>query len=151
MSPALFIDANVPIYAAGRPHPPKAPCAEVLALVAEHPQAFITDAEVLQELLHRYLALHLWSQGAEVFRLFGELMRGRVETVLVDDVEAAASLADRHPDLSARDLLHAAVMGRRSIRRLVSADRDFDRLAGIERLDPSDLDAWRGFVGEVNP
>lgn len=143
MTPALFIDANVPMYAAGRPHPLKEPCADILALVAEHPNAFITDAEVLQELLHRYLALRLWNQGREVFLAFAQLMRDRIESVVADDVQAAASLADQRADLSARDLLHAAVMGRLATRRIVSADAGFDRLPGIERLDPARLSAWR--------
>ena len=63
MSPAAFLDASVPTYAASRAHPLKGPCIQVLLLAAEHPQAFVTDAEVLQELLHRYLALRLWTQG----------------------------------------------------------------------------------------
>ena len=52
MSRALFIDANVPIYAAGREHRYKDPCGRILMMVAEHPEAFVTDAEVLQELVH---------------------------------------------------------------------------------------------------
>src|SRR3990172_878982 len=89
MTPPTFLDANVPIYAAGRPHPLKEPSAQVLMLAAERPEAFVTDAEVLQELLHRYLALRLWPQGREVFRHFTELMRERVEPVQADDVERA--------------------------------------------------------------
>ena len=56
MSPAVFIDANVPIYAAGGDHPYKEPCARILRMAAEQPQPFVTDSEVLQELMHRYLA-----------------------------------------------------------------------------------------------
>ena len=56
MSPAVFIDANVPIYAAGGDHPYKEPCARILRMAAEEPQPFVTDSEVLQELMHRYLA-----------------------------------------------------------------------------------------------
>ncbi len=48
MSRPTFLDANVPIYAAGRPHRLKEPCAQVLMLAAERPEAFLTDAEVLQ-------------------------------------------------------------------------------------------------------
>ena len=46
MSRVVFIDANVPIYAAGREHRYREPCSRVLLLVAEHPR-FVTDAEVL--------------------------------------------------------------------------------------------------------
>ena len=38
MTPAVFIDANVPIYAAGDDHPLKEPCARILPSVAEHPK-----------------------------------------------------------------------------------------------------------------
>jgi predicted nucleic acid-binding protein len=147
MSPVLFLDANVPIYAAGRPHPLKEPCAQILALVARHPREFVTDAEVLQELLHRYLALGVWSQGRIAFTHFAEVMRERVEPVSGEDVELAASMADQPLGLAARDLLHAAVMARLEIRQIVSADADFDRLVDLERLDPADLAVWRETVG----
>ena len=149
MSPPTFLDANVPIYAAGRPHRLKEPSAQVLLLAAQRPAAFVTDAEVLQELLHRYLALRLWSQGREVFRHFADLMRERVEPVHAADVEQAARLADEHPELGARDLLHGAVMRRLGIRRLVSADAGFDRLPGLERLDPMDVEKWREKLSEL--
>lgn len=148
MSPPTFLDANVPIYSAGRPHRLKEPCALVLLLAAERPAAFVTDAEVLQELLHRYLALRLWPQGKEVFHRFADLMRERVEPVHVADVEQAARLADEYLELGARDLLHAAVMERLGVRRLVSADAGFDRLSGLERLDPMNVEQWRDKLQE---
>lgn len=143
MSPAIFLDANIPIYAAGRPHALKKPCSEILLLASEHADSFITDAEVLQELLHRYLALRLWEQGREVFSHFADLMRERVEPVYAVDVEFAASLAGQHAGLGARDLLHAAVMSRLGVRHIASADAGFDRMPDIERLDPSKLESWR--------
>jgi predicted nucleic acid-binding protein len=143
MTLPIFLDTNVPIYAAGRPHALKEPCAQILMLVAERPHAFLTDAEVLQELLHRYLALHLWPQGREVFHRFATLMRERVEPVYAADVEQACALADQYPELAARDLLHAAVMNRLGVRNIVSADAGFDRLSHLERLDPKDVPAWR--------
>jgi len=143
MSPPTFLDANVPIYAVGRPHPLKEPSALVLILVAERPEAFLTDVEVLQELLRRYLALHLWPQGRDVFHHFAELIRERVEPVHAVDVEQAALLADQYPNLGARDLLHAAVMSRLGVHKIVSADAGFDRLPDVERLDPADVGSWR--------
>lgn len=148
MTPPTFLDANVPIYAAGRPHRLKEPSARVLMLAAERPEAFVTDAEVLQELLHRYLALRLWPQGREVFRHFADLMRERVEPVLAADAEQAARLADEHPELGARDLLHTAVMQRLGVLRLVSADAGFDRLSQLERLDPTNVQAWRDILSD---
>ena len=143
MSPAAFIDTNIPIYAAGRAHPLKEPCVQVLLLAAEHPQSFVTNAEVLQELLHRYLALRLWPQGREAFQRFREIMQERTEAVYAEDVQHAAGLADAYPELGGRDLLHAAVMRRLGLLNIISADTGFDRLPEIERLDPARLDDWR--------
>ena len=149
MSPVVFIDANVPIYAAGGDHPLKEPCARILRSVAEDPQPFVTDSEVFQELLHRYLALGRWELGREVLRAFAEAMDGRVEPVLAEDVLSASRLADRHPDVSARDLVHAAVMQRMGTSRIISADSDFDRIEGLERFDPGQSGAWEHFGPEA--
>ncbi len=150
MSPAAFIDANIPIYAAGREHPIKEPCTRILMLAAEHPQSFVTDAEVLQELLHRYLASGRWALGKEVLQAFAEVMHGRVEPVYESDVHAAADLADRHAGVSARDLVHAAVMERMGTDRIISADADFDRLPNVTRLDPAGATDWQSLVVPSN-
>jgi predicted nucleic acid-binding protein len=146
MNLPIFVDTNVPIYAAGRPHALKAPCEQILELIARHPRAFFTDAEVLQELLHRYLALRIWPQGREFLQRFAVLMREQIEPIFAIDVEQAASFADRYPGLSARDLLHLAVMTRVGAARIVSADRGFDNILQVERLDPASLLAWRDHV-----
>jgi len=139
---ALFLDATIPIYAAGRPHPLQEPCRRIIILAAEHPLAFVTDAEVLQELLHRYMALRLWPQGRAVVEEFAATMQGRVEPVGVDDVLAAAAFAGAHPRLTARDLIHLAVLRRIGAQGIVTADGDFDDVAGLRRFDPAQLDTW---------
>lgn len=148
MSPVGFIDANVPIYAAGRDHPYKELCGRILRMVADKPEAFVTNSEVLQELLHRYLATGRWALGREVVSSFAELMVARIEPVNPEDVLLAAEMASGHQDVSARDLVHAAVMRRLQVHQIISADRDFDRVAGIERLDPLGLEQWQAsFMG----
>ena len=146
MNPAAFIDANVPIYASGREHPNKEPCAQILTMVAERPLSFVTDVEVLQELLHRYLASRRWILGRRVLRDFAEAMQDRIEPVYEEDVHLAGSLADRHPEVSARDLVHTAVMQRLGVDRIISSDADFDRLPGVTRLDPAGVGSWRDSV-----
>ena len=142
MSPAAFIDANIPIYAAGRENPNKEPCARILMMVAERPLSFVTDVEVLQEILHRYLASGRLSLGKEVLRNFAEVMHDRIQPVYLEDIELATSMADSHLDISARDLVHAAVMHRLGTQRIISADTEFDRLPDIVRLDPSGVWEW---------
>jgi predicted nucleic acid-binding protein len=147
MSPPVFLDTNIPIYAAGWAHPLKEPSARILALVAEHPHEFITNVEVVQELLHRYLRLGVWESGRVVVEQFMVLMEDRIEAVLVEDAATMVELATSCPDVGTRDLLHAAVMRRLGVDRIVTADRDFERVAGVERLDPGAIEAWIGSIG----
>ncbi len=84
-----------------------------MRLIGSQPEAFVTDAEVLQELLHRYLRLKLWPDpGYVVLRNFELVMRGRIEMIRPEDVMDAAGFAATYPDIPARDLLHFAVMSR---------------------------------------
>ncbi len=147
MSPPAFLDANVPIYAAGRAHPLKAPSTRIVLMAAEHPEAFVTDVEVVQEMLHRYLALRLWDSGRAAVEQFIALMEGRIEAVTAGDLDEIVRLADRHRDVAARDLLHAAVMRRLGVTQIVSADADFDRIDGVERFDPAAFETWRARIG----
>ena len=143
MSPAvLFIDTNIPIYASGREHFYKEPCVRIMRIASESPLAFVTSVEVFQELVHRYHASRRWEFGRQVVRSFAEIMQGRIEPVYADDILLAARLADHHPNVSTRDLVHAAVMQRLGADRIISADTDFDRLPGITRLDPADVEEW---------
>lgn len=76
------------------------------------------------------------------------LMRGRIQPVYFRDVQSAAALADMYPTANARDLIHVAVMNRLGVTRIVSTDRDFDDIFGIERLDPMLVDEWAASVTE---
>ena len=142
MSRVVFIDTNVPIYAIGRDHPYKEPCAQILRMIAEESSSFVTSSEVLQELLHHYLASGRWNLGREVLRDFTEVMVGRIEPVLPEDVQSAADLADNYSDVSARDLVHVAVMLRLGVIPIISADSDFDWVTEVQRLNPLEVEEW---------
>jgi len=144
----IFLDANAPMYSAGRPHPLKAPSIQVLRLVQDHRSSFVTSAEIFQELVHRYLAIREWAIGRALFDGMAALMQGRIQPIYFRDVQEAANLADTYPTANARDLLHVAVMNRLEITRIVSTDKDFDGIPGIERLDPMLVDEWAHVVTE---
>lgn len=146
MRPPAFLDTNVPIYAAGSEHPYKQPCARILRMAARNPESFVTDAEVLQEMIRRYLSLRRWQVGREVFRRFCTVMEGRIEPVGHQDARMAADLADQHPGANARDLIHTAVIQRLGSEHIVSSDRDFDRIPSVTRLDPLSVAEWEDLV-----
>jgi len=139
----IFIDANVPMYAVGRPHEMKEPCRRVLALLGQHPDAFVTDAEVLQEMVHRFRTSASWPVGLAQVESFAVAMSGRIEPLHGEDVLEAVRLAPRYQRLSARDLVHVAVMRRIGIAAVVSADADLDDVPDLRRLDPRDVSTWR--------
>lgn len=97
-----------------------------------------TSAEVVQELLHRYLALGR-PEDAKLSALHFMTLVPEVLPVTRATLLAAAGLIDELPGLSARDLLHVAVMRQHGLAQILSVDRHFDTVAGIRRMDPT---AW---------
>ena len=141
-NPKAFIDANVPMYAAGEEHPLREPSIRVMQVVTANPDRFFTDAEVFQEIIHRYVSVRRWPHGREVFNSLAEAMYGRIEPVYAQDIFDAAALADDHPGINARDLVHAAVALRLGVSHIISTDTDFDRLPVVTRLAPERIDEW---------
>ncbi len=145
MSSPIHLDANVFVYAAGREHPLRESSKRVLALVNDNAE-FFTDAEVFQEILHRYMLLRTWEEMRPWFSSLVALMTGRTEPMIVEDVVRASELATAYRSLSARDLVHIAIMERVGSRHIVTADRGFDVIRGVTRLDPLRVDEWRSLV-----
>jgi len=131
----VFIDTNLPMYAAGREHPHRLPAIAYLRRVAEGDVAAATDAEVFQEILHRYKAIDRLADGLAIYESFRTLVPV-VFPVTIDAVDDARSLLRATPSLSSRGALHVAVMRRAGIQQIVSFDGGFDGVKGIRRLTP---------------
>jgi predicted nucleic acid-binding protein len=129
----IFVDANVPMYLVGRPHPHKLDAqVTVERLIAER-ERIVTSSEIFQELLHRYLSLDRRDRIGAAFDALQEIV-DEVFAVEKDDVLMARNIVNAHPELAARDAVHVAVMRRRKVARILSFDSDFDEVAGITRL-----------------
>jgi hypothetical protein len=124
------------MYAAGGSHPLRQPCRAALQRAVETRTRLVTDAEVLQELLHRCFALRRPEAARTVYRSTVDLC-DEVLPISETHTARALELLLEHARLSPRDALHVAVMEARGIRRLLSTDRDFDGLAQIDRVDPA--------------
>jgi predicted nucleic acid-binding protein len=126
-----FVDSNVPMYLVGTAHPNKEAARVLLERAITEGEVLVTDAEVLQEILHRYLAI----DRREAIGPATEALLGVVDEVYpVErvDVERARRLV-MSTTLSARDAIHVAIMRRRGVRTILSFDRGFEGLAGIDR------------------
>lgn len=129
----IFLDANIPMYLIGAAHPNKDGARRSVEAAVSRRERLVTDVEVLQEILHRYVAVRRPDALQPAF----DALLGLVdETFPVDlaDVEAAKQLVLGGTDVSARDALHVAVMRRHGVERVLTFDRGFDRFPGITRL-----------------
>jgi len=132
----ILIDTNVIMYAAGAEHPHKAPSVRLLERVAAGEVQATIDAEMLQEILHRYRAIGRWEDGKQVYDLTRQLFPV-VIPVTADVLDRARRLLDTELQIMARDALHAAVVMEEHLDGVCSYDRDFDRIAGLVRSEPS--------------
>jgi predicted nucleic acid-binding protein len=129
----IFVDSTIPMYLVGAEHPNKHEARRLLerAIVDDEPLA--TDAEVLQELLHRYTSIGRRDAIGPAF----DAILGVVDVVHpieLEDVSRARRLIGAPALLSVRDAVHLAVMQRRDISRILTFDTGFDGIAGIERV-----------------
>ena len=131
----ILVDANVIMYAAGAEHAHKRPSVALLERVARGEVEATIDAEVLQEILHRYRAIGRWEDGRRVYDLARKLFRN-VVPVTADVLDRARRILDTDRRIMARDALHAAVVMSEGLEAVCSWDRDFDRIKGIVRREP---------------
>ena len=128
----IFVDSNIPMYLVGAPHPHKADARRLLERAVGDGERLVSDAEVLQEILHRYVAI---SRRDAIQPAFDALL-GTVDEVYpveAGDVERAKAIVLGSSRLSARDAIHVAVMQRRKVARILTFDSAFDGVPGLGR------------------
>lgn len=129
----IFVDSNLPMYLVGAPHPHKQDSQQLLERCIANAERLVTDAEVLQEILHRYVAIKRRDAIQPAF----EALLGIVDEVFPVDrreVERAKDILLSMERLSARDALHVAVMERHHVATILTFDSGFDAVPGITRL-----------------
>lgn len=132
-SELIFIDSNIPMYLLGAPHPHKLDAQRLVETAISRRERLVTSVEVLQEVSYRFVAIDRREAIQPTFDLLLSLT-DEVLSIELADAEESKDLVLRYADLSARDALHVATMRRRKIDRIMSFDRGFDHVAGIERV-----------------
>lgn len=127
------MDSNIPMYLVGAPHPHKADAQRLLEKLISDRQRLVTNAEVLQEILHRYITINRRDAIQPAF----DALLSIVDQVFAIDqaaAERAKQIVMGYPKMSARDALHLAVMEAQEIDQVLSFDSGFDGFPGISRL-----------------
>ncbi len=128
----ILIDSNIPMYLVGTDHPNKMLARGLVTRAVRDGDSLVTDAEVLQEILHRYLVTDRRHLVEEAMIALLDVV-DEVFPIERSDVERARDIALARR-LSARDSIHVAVMRRRGIDRIMTFDRGFDQVEGITRI-----------------
>jgi predicted nucleic acid-binding protein len=129
----IFVDSNIPMYLVGADDRLRGEARRLLERAITEREKLVTSAEVMQEILHRYVAI---GRRDAIQPAFDSLL-GIVDEVFEigrADVERARHIVQSRPRLSARDALHLATMERQRVGTIMSFDVGFDGYPGIVRI-----------------
>ena len=121
------------MYLVGAPHRHKGDAQRLLEKLITDRQRLVTDAEVLQEILHRYVAIDRRDAIQPAF----DALLGVVDQVLAVNetvVQRAKQIVLGYRQLSARDAVHLSVMEQNGVDQILSFDSGFDAFPRIRRL-----------------
>jgi predicted nucleic acid-binding protein len=141
----FLYDTNVFVYALGGSGPYREPCRTII----EHASAGRLDgeasADLIQELLHQRMR-QTRDRTLAVATVRRVQILCRLHDIQESDVNLALWLFETHTRLTARDATFAAVALNRGADAILSADRDFDEIPGLERIDPRDQAAVSSLI-----
>jgi len=121
------------MYVVGASHPNKIQAQRLLEKALLDRQRLVTDAEVFQEILHRYTSIN---RREAIQPAFDALSAFADEVFPVDRsiLEEAKQLVLAYQQCSARDAVHLAVMRLHRIDRIMSFDTGLDAFPRITRI-----------------
>lgn len=133
-----FIDTNIFIYAQGAEHKYREPCQIIMRLIASDEIYSVANTEILQEILYRYSCLGKKNLGIQMVENMLSIIH-EVLPVERADVILAINLLNKYHELNARDAIHSATALRNNFKYVLSVDKHFDRIKGLQRVDPLDI------------
>jgi predicted nucleic acid-binding protein len=136
----FLFDTVVFVYAVGGPHPYREPCRAIVEAQVAGAVAGEAAADLIREYADqrfrqtrdRALAARSARRVAGICRLHGANDA---------DILRALDLYEQHPGMGTTDAGFAAVALNRGIDAILTSDRHFDGIPGLERIDPLDAEA----------
>jgi predicted nucleic acid-binding protein len=142
----FLYDTSIFIYALGREHPYREPCRDIVRRAAAGDLQGEASGDLLQELLHqRARRTGDRLDAARAARSVAQLAWWH--PLEPNDVQRGIDLFETHSDLDARDAVFAALAINRGIDAILTTDRAFDAIDGLERIDPIDERAVATLIG----
>jgi predicted nucleic acid-binding protein len=130
---SFFVDAN-PILYSGLEGAARANCARVLKAIAAGEVEGRTSPAVLEEVWH----VSLRTFGGRLDDLVGKALQIFYPLLPVGEDALVHALSMSDSKLGPKDRLHVGTCASHEIATVLTADRAFDRVEGIRRVDPFD-------------
>ena len=121
------------MYLVGSAHPHKVDAQRLLEQFVSERRRLVTDVEVLQEILHRYVSIDRREMIQPAFDAVLVVV-DEVFSVQASTVDRAKAIVLARRKLSARDALHLAVMEEQDVSEILTFDAAFDGYPGVNRL-----------------
>lgn len=118
------------MYLVGKRHPHKIDARRLLEQMVAASERLVTDAEVFQEILHRYTAIDHRDAIQPAFAVLLAVV-DPVFPIELRDVEKAKAIVLETRTLSSRDALHVVIMERQGVSEIMTFDRGFAARPGI--------------------
>jgi len=131
----FFLDSNVFMYCFGTDHPLKVPCERVINSIGDGTIVAVINTEVLQEILHRFFLIKRRDLAYQLYDCAIGLCQA-VLPVSLSDTNRAKEILLKNRNIEVRDAIHAACMLNNNIKEVITADRHFDQVKRIKRIDP---------------
>ena len=123
------------MYAAGASHAYRDACRAILERIADGRLDAVTSIEVVQEIGHRYVSIRQPDLARELTMATLDLF-APVLPITHAVMRRVPDLMARYPALDSRDLVHVATCIHEGITQIVSADRAYDAVSEVRRIDP---------------
>lgn len=131
----FLIDTNVLMYASGGNHPLKAPCDKIILAIADDDLVATTTPEAIQEYAHIFARRRGRRAAVERATEFATLLAPLLPTEH-EHLAAGLQLWADNEQLGAFDAIFAAVALDTKYATIVSADRAFTSVPGLNHVFP---------------
>jgi predicted nucleic acid-binding protein len=129
----FFVDANIPIYTR-LPSEYRDVCLEILAAIAVGDADGRISTAAVEEVWH----FELSQRAVEVSGLTSDAYTVLKPLLAVTDEIFQTALSSDHTQIGANDRVHVATCVANGIDTILSADRAFDAVEQLRRVDPLD-------------
>jgi predicted nucleic acid-binding protein len=130
----ILLDTTVLVYAAGAEHPLREPCRRLMRAHREGGIHAATTGEVVQEFIHVYGRRRPRSAAAELARRY--LAALPLLSPTRAEIEIGVDICERHEAVGAFGAVLAGVTLGRNLQALISADRAFGTIMGLNWVSP---------------